>query len=96
MRPVLNHEYVECLEQKRKALKKIAKCLELGVTRQTRMKPHKLFVWPIVLMSQIWFLRKDDIEFIKMGNTKSKTLLPADISAQILKIIRGINQSFRR
>lgn len=39
-------------------------------------------------------LDKDDVEFIKMGKTKSKTLLPSNVNPQILKIIRGINRRF--
>ncbi len=79
-------------EQKRKALKKIAKCLELGNSANVNEAAQAIRMAHRLMLK--YGLEKDDIEFIKMGKTKSKTLLPADISAQILKIIRGINRRF--
>ncbi|MGF1736613.1 DUF2786 domain-containing protein [Photobacterium satsumensis] len=79
-------------EQKRKALKKIAKCLELGNSANVNEAAQAIKMAHRLMLK--YGLEQDDIEFIKMGKTKTKTLLPADISQQILKIIRGINRRF--
>ena len=79
-------------EQKRKALKKIAKCLELGNSANVNEAAQAIRMAHRLMLK--YGLEQDDIEFIKMGKTKSKTLLPTDISSQILKIIRGINRRF--
>ncbi|PSU34754.1 DUF2786 domain-containing protein [Photobacterium lutimaris] len=79
-------------EQKRKALKKIAKCLELGNSANVNEAAQAIRMAHRLMLK--YGLEQDDIEFIKMGKTKTKTLLPADISQQILKIIRGINRRF--
>lgn len=79
-------------EQKRKALKKIAKCLELGNSANVNEAAQAIKMAHRLMLK--YGLEKDDIEFIQMGKTKSATLLPTDISQQILKIIRGINRRF--
>ena len=79
-------------EQKRKALKKIAKCLELGNSANVNEAAQAIKMAHRLMLK--YGLEQDDIEFIQMGKTKTKTLLPADISQQILKIIRGINRRF--
>ncbi|OAN18048.1 transcriptional regulator [Photobacterium jeanii] len=79
-------------ENKRKALQKIAKCLELGNSANVNEAAQAIRMAHRLMLK--YGLDKDDVEFIKMGKTKSKTLLPADISPQILKIIRGINRRF--
>ncbi|EAS41619.1 DUF2786 domain-containing protein [Photobacterium profundum] len=79
-------------EQKRKALKKIAKCLELGNSANINEAAQAIRMAHRLMLK--YGLDQDDIEFIKMGKTKSETLLPADVSTQILKIIRGINRRF--
>ncbi|WP_064604607.1 DUF2786 domain-containing protein [Photobacterium sp. J15] len=79
-------------EQKRKALKKIAKCLELGNSANVNEAAQAIKMAHRLMLK--YGLEKDDIEFIQMGKTKASTLLPTDISQQILKIIRGINRRF--
>ncbi|MBC7004918.1 DUF2786 domain-containing protein [Photobacterium sp. BZF1] len=79
-------------EQKRKALKKIAKCLELGNSANVNEAAQAIKMAHRLMLK--YGLEQDDIEFIQMGKTKTQTLLPADISQQILKIIRGINRKF--
>ncbi|MGF1689999.1 DUF2786 domain-containing protein [Photobacterium kagoshimensis] len=79
-------------ENKRKALKKIAKCLELGNSANVNEAAQAIRMAHRLMLK--YGLDKDDVEFIKMGKTKSKTLLPSDVSPQILKIIRGINRRF--
>ncbi|MGF1724973.1 DUF2786 domain-containing protein [Photobacterium nomapromontoriensis] len=79
-------------EQKRKALKKIAKCLELGNSANVNEAAQAIKMAHRLMLK--YGLEQDDIEFIKMGKTKTATLLPTDISPQILKIIRGINRRF--
>ena len=79
-------------EQKRKALKKIAKCLELGNSANVNEAAQAIRMAHRLMLK--YGLDKDDIEFIQMGKTQSEALLPTDISAQILKIIRGINRRF--
>ncbi|MGR2767271.1 DUF2786 domain-containing protein [Photobacterium ganghwense] len=79
-------------EQKRKALKKIAKCLELGNSANVNEAAQAIKMAHRLMLK--YGLDKDDIEFIQMGKTKTTTLLPADISQTILKIIRGINRRF--
>lgn len=79
-------------EQKRKALKKIAKCLELGNSANVNEAAQAIKMAHRLMLK--YGLEQDDIEFIQMGKTKTQTLLPADISQQILKIIRGINRRF--
>ena len=70
-------------EQKRKALKKIAKCLELGNSANVNEAAQAIKMAHRLMLK--YGLEKDDIEFIQMGKTKSATLLPTDISQQILK-----------
>ena len=79
-------------EQKRKALKKIAKCLELGNSANVNEAAQAIKMAHRLMLK--YGLEQDDIEFIQMGKTKSATLLPSDISSHILKIIRGINRRF--
>ncbi|PSW10748.1 DUF2786 domain-containing protein [Photobacterium sanctipauli] len=79
-------------EQKRKALKKIAKCLELGNSANVNEAAQAIKMAHRLMLK--YGLEQDDIEFIQMGKTKASTLLPSDISPQILKIIRGINRRF--
>lgn len=79
-------------EQKRKALKKIAKCLELGNSANVNEAAQAIKMAHRLMLK--YGLEQDDIEFIQMGKTKASTLLPTDISQQILKIIRGINRRF--
>ncbi|MGR5129021.1 DUF2786 domain-containing protein [Photobacterium swingsii] len=79
-------------ENKRKALKKIAKCLELGNSANVNEAAQAIRMAHRLMLK--YGLDKDDVEFIKMGKTKSKTLLPSEVSPQILKIIRGINRRF--
>ncbi len=77
-------------DKKRKALQKIAKCLELGNSANVNEAAQAIRMAHRLMLK--YGLEKDDIEFIKMGKTKSATLLPTDISQSILKIIRGINR----
>lgn len=79
-------------DKKRKALQKIAKCLELGNSANVNEAAQAIRMAHRLMLK--YGLEKDDIEFIKMGKTKSATLLPTDISQSILKIIRGINRRF--
>ncbi|WP_434360606.1 DUF2786 domain-containing protein [Parasalinivibrio latis] len=79
-------------ESKRKALKKIAKCLELGNSANVNEAAQAIKMAQRLMKK--FGLDQDDIDFIKMGQTTSKTLLPATISQSILRIIRGINARF--
>lgn len=77
---------------KKKALKKIAKCLELGNSANVNEAAQAIKMAHRLMLK--YGLDKDDIEFIKMGKTQSTHLLPASISSTILRIIRGINTKF--
>ncbi|MDA9556453.1 DUF2786 domain-containing protein [Vibrio sp.] len=77
---------------KQKALKKIAKCLELGNSANVNEAANAIKMAHRLM--QKYGLDKDDIEFIKLGKTKSTHLLPTSISSTVLKIIRGINTRF--
>ncbi|HGE6105671.1 TPA: DUF2786 domain-containing protein [Vibrio cholerae] len=77
---------------KQKALKKIAKCLELGNSANINEAANAIKMAHNLMLK--YGLDKDDIEFIKMGKTQSTHLLPAVISSGILRVIRGINTRF--
>ncbi|MCG3728225.1 DUF2786 domain-containing protein [Vibrio cincinnatiensis] len=77
---------------KQKALKKIAKCLELGNSANVNEAANAIKMAHRLMLK--YGLDKDDIEFIKMGKTQSTHLLPASISSGILRVIRGINTKF--
>lgn len=77
---------------KQKALKKIAKCLELGNSANVNEAANAIKMAHRLMLK--YGLDKDDIEFIKMGKTQSTHLLPASISSAILRVIRGINTKF--
>ncbi len=77
---------------KQKALKKIAKCLELGNSANVNEAANAIKMAHSLMLK--YGLDKDDIEFIKMGKTQSTHLLPANIGSQLLRIIRGINTKF--
>ncbi len=79
-------------EQRRKALKKIAKCLELGNSANVNEAAQAIKMAHRLMLK--YGLDKEDIDLIQMGKTISQTLLPTDVSQQILKIIRGINRKF--
>lgn len=79
-------------EQKRKALKKIAKCLELGGSANVNEAAQAIRMAHRLMLK--YGLDQDDIDFIKMGKTQSECLLPADIGPHILRVIRGINRRF--
>ncbi|PTO57414.1 DUF2786 domain-containing protein [Vibrio splendidus] len=77
---------------KKKALKKIAKCLELGNSANVNEAANAIKMAHNLMLK--YGLEKDDIEFIKMGKTQSSHLLPANISSTLLRVIRGINTKF--
>ncbi|HDV5277163.1 TPA: DUF2786 domain-containing protein [Vibrio cholerae] len=77
---------------KQKALKKIAKCLELGNSANINEAANAIKMAHNLMLK--YGLDKDDIEFIKMGKTQSTHLLPAATSSGILRVIRGINTRF--
>ncbi len=77
---------------KHRALKKIAKCLELGNSANVNEAANAIKMAHRLMLK--YGLDKDDIEFIKMGKTLSSHLLPANVTPSILKIIRGINSRF--
>ena len=77
---------------KQKALKKIAKCLELGNSANVNEAANAIKMAHRLMLK--YGLDKDDIEFIKMGKTQSSHLLPASISSTLLRVIRGINTKF--
>lgn len=77
---------------KQKALKKIAKCLELGNSANVNEAAQAIKMAHRLMLK--YGLDKDDIEFIKMGKTQSTHLLPASISSTLLRVIRGINTKF--
>ncbi|AMG31804.1 DUF2786 domain-containing protein [Grimontia hollisae] len=79
-------------EAKRKALKKIAKCLELSNSANINEAAQAIKMAQRLMKK--YGLDQDDIDFISMGKTTSDTLLPSSISDAILKIIRGINTRF--
>ncbi|CZF78685.1 hypothetical protein GCE9029_00993 [Grimontia celer] len=79
-------------EAKRKALKKIAKCLELSNSSNINEAAQAIKMAQRLMKK--YGLDQDDIDFISMGKTTSETLLPTSISDAILKIIRGINTRF--
>ncbi|KXF80667.1 DUF2786 domain-containing protein [Enterovibrio coralii] len=79
-------------EAKRKALKKIAKCLELSNSSNINEAAQAIKMAQRLMKK--YGLDQDDIDFISMGKTTSETLLPSSISDSILKIIRGINTRF--
>ncbi|CAM3586307.1 hypothetical protein VA7868_04303 [Vibrio aerogenes CECT 7868] len=77
---------------KEKALKKIAKCLELGNSANVNEAASAIKMAHRLMLK--YGLNTDDIEFIKMGKTQSSHLLPTQINNNILRIIRGINTRF--
>lgn len=77
---------------KQKALKKIAKCLELGNSANVNEAAQAIKMAHRLMLK--YGLDKDDIEFIKLGKTKSTHLLPTSINSTVLRIIRGINTRF--
>lgn len=77
---------------KKKALKKIAKCLELGNSANVNEAANAIKMAHRLMLK--YGLDKDDIEFIKMGKTQSSHLLPANVNSTILRVIRGINTKF--
>ncbi len=77
---------------KQKALKKIAKCLELGNSANVNEAANAIKMAHRLMLK--YGLNKDDIEFIKMGKTQSSHLLPSNIGNNLLRIIRGINTKF--
>ncbi len=77
---------------KQKALKKIAKCLELGNSANVNEAAQAIKMAHRLMLK--YGLDKDDIDFIKLGKTQSSHLLPANISSNILRVIRGINTRF--
>ncbi|AQM19375.1 DUF2786 domain-containing protein [Vibrio anguillarum] len=77
---------------KQKALKKIAKCLELGNSANVNEAANAIKMAHSLMLK--YGLDKDDIEFIKMGKTQSTHLLPASITSSLLRVIRGINTKF--
>ncbi|CAH0533411.1 hypothetical protein VST7929_01279 [Vibrio stylophorae] len=79
-------------DSRRKALKKIAKCLELGNSANVNEAAQAIKMAHRLMLK--YGLDKDDIEFIKLGKTISESLLPSDIGSNILKVIRGINTRF--
>lgn len=80
------------MDAKRKALKKIAKCLELSNSSNINEAAQAIKMAQSLMKK--YGLDQDDIDFISMGKTTSSTLLPSIISDPILKIIRGINTRF--
>ncbi|MCC4796884.1 DUF2786 domain-containing protein [Enterovibrio norvegicus] len=79
-------------DAKRKALKKIAKCLELG--NSANINEAAAAIKMAQTLMRKYGLDQEDIDFISMGKTTSETLLPSSISDAVLKIIRGINTRF--
>ncbi|PCS22312.1 DUF2786 domain-containing protein [Candidatus Enterovibrio escicola] len=79
-------------EAKCKALKKIAKCLELSNSANINEAAQAIKMAQSLMKK--YGLDQDDIDFIKMGKTTSKTILPTSINESILRIIRGINTRF--
>ncbi|MGF1911421.1 DUF2786 domain-containing protein [Vibrio kasasachensis] len=77
---------------KQKALKKIAKCLELGNSANVNEAANAIKMAHSLMLK--YGLDKDDIEFIKMGKTQSTHLLPSNIGSTLLRVIRGINTRF--
>lgn len=77
---------------KQKALKKIAKCLELGNSANVNEAANAIKMAHRLMLK--YGLDKDDIEFIKLGKTLSSHLLPANVSSTLLRVIRGINTKF--
>lgn len=77
---------------KQKALKKIAKCLELGNSANVNEAANAIKMAHRLMIK--YGLDKDDIEFIKMGKTQSSHLLPSNVSSTLLRVIRGINTKF--
>lgn len=80
------------LEAKRKALQKIAKCLELS--NSSNINEAAQAIKMAQRLMEKYGLEQDDIDFINMGKTTAQTLLPTNISDPILKIIRSINRRF--
>ncbi|SON48423.1 conserved protein of unknown function [Vibrio tapetis subsp. tapetis] len=80
------------LMDKQKALKKIAKCLELGNSANVNEAANAIKMAHNLMIK--YGLDKDDIEFIKMGKTQSSHLLPSNVGSNILRIVRGINTKF--
>lgn len=79
-------------ERRQKALQKIAKCLELGHSANVHEAAQAIRMAER-LMRKHGF-EQTDIEFIRMGTTSAKQLLPAQPNQHILRIIRGINSRF--
>ncbi len=79
-------------ESKRKALKKIAKCLELGNSANINEAAQAIKMAQVLMKK--YGLDQDDIDFISMGKTTAQTLLPTNLPDGVVKIIRGINTRF--
>ncbi len=77
---------------KQKALKKIAKCLELGNSSNVNEAAQAIKMAHRLMLK--YGLEQDDIALIKMGKTRSTHLLPANVSHTLLRIIRTINSKF--
>ncbi|MFM2485884.1 DUF2786 domain-containing protein [Celerinatantimonas yamalensis] len=79
-------------EIRQKALQKIAKCLELGQSANIHEAAQAIRMAERLMRKH--GLEQSDIDFIRMGTTRAKQLLPAQPGANILRIIRGINSRF--
>lgn len=79
-------------EQRQKALQKIAKCLELGHSTNVHEAAQAIRMAERLMRKH--GLEQSDIDFIRMGMTCAKQLLPAQPTQNILRIIRGINFKF--
>ncbi|MFM2482331.1 DUF2786 domain-containing protein [Celerinatantimonas sp. YJH-8] len=79
-------------ERRQKALQKIAKCLELG--HSTNIHEAAQAIRMAERLMRKHGLEQSDIDFIRMGTTSAKQLLPSQPSQNILRIIRGINSRF--
>ncbi|MGY5451379.1 DUF2786 domain-containing protein [Agarivorans sp. MS3-6] len=75
-----------------RALEKIAKCLELGNSSNVHEAAQAIRMAHRLMLKH--GLDQADIELIQMGKTSTQTLLPASVSENILRIIRGINSKF--
>ncbi|CAM3429057.1 DUF2786 domain-containing protein [Paraphotobacterium marinum] len=80
------------MSNKRKALKKIAKCLELSNSSNINEAAQAIKMAQSLMRK--YGLGQDDIDFIGLGKTTSETILPSIINQSILKIIRSINRKF--
>lgn len=79
-------------DMRQKALQKIAKCLELGQSANVHEAAQAIRMAERLMHKH--GLEQADIDFIRMGITRAKQLLPAQPGQNILRIIRGINARF--